>query len=329
MNEPVLFMFGPARGGTTYLGSILEEWFDVGTGPEGTFIEKARQFADQLGNLSKPENKLAYAKHLSQVEMLEIIRKRYPDDLTFDVTPEHILERMPGDTAADGIFAVFKAVADFRNKSRVGNKNPGYWKHLPLLLELFPENSRFLFILRDGRDVALSLQNVPWGGQSVYESAIEWRRMIEAVEAFKEKVPEDRFLLVRYEDLLTDPAKEIRNIGQLLQEEDVSNIISGIEQDMAANDKRSNFDKWKTELSAQDVEYFEALAGDALANYGYETVNINPRMSSAIKLKFIGQRFFRLFKLNIFDFNRKLPQDKAKWQTSRIKAFFQPGANKK
>ena len=52
-NEPILFIFGPARGGTTYLGSILDKWFDVGVGPEGTFIQKANLFAGRLGDLSK------------------------------------------------------------------------------------------------------------------------------------------------------------------------------------------------------------------------------------------------------------------------------------
>ena len=56
-NEPILFIFGPARGGTTYLGSILDKWFDVGIGPEGTCIQKANHFAGRLGDFSKGSNK--------------------------------------------------------------------------------------------------------------------------------------------------------------------------------------------------------------------------------------------------------------------------------
>ncbi len=329
MNESILFIFGPARGGTTYLGSILDNWFDVGTGPEGTFIKSAKNFASQLGDLSIQENKTTYAKYLSQVEMLEIIRKRYPEDVSFDVTPEDILDRMPGNSAADGIFAVFKAVADYRKKTRVGNKNPGYWKYLPLLGELFPENSYFIFILRDGRDVALSLKNVPWGGQSVYEAALEWRRMLDSVEEFRETCPDDRFLIIRYEDLLTDPAQEIRRIGKFLQAHDLSRIVREIEEDMAENAKRNNFNKWKTDLPEKEIEFFEALAGDKLKKYNYETIYTNPRISMVVKLSFLSQSFFRLVKLNIYNFNRKLPQDKKKWKASKLKAIFRPGLYKK
>jgi hypothetical protein len=40
-------------------------------------------------------------------------------------------------------------------------------------------------------------------------------------------------------------------------------------------------------------------------------------------------RLIRLIKLNLYNLGRKLPQDKAKWQKSKIKTFLQPGSKGK
>ncbi len=327
--EPILFVFGPARGGTTYMGSILDQFFNVGIGPEGTFIPKAALVAKKLGDLSDPANRLRFAEYLSRVEMLEIIRKRYPLEKQFDVTPEDILGRMTGDSFSDGIFAVFKAVADYKGKSVVGNKNPEYWKYLHFLLETFPENSYFLFILRDGRDVALSLRGVPWGGHSSYEAANEWRTMIKAVERFKKNIPKERFLTVRYEDFLQQPAKEIGRIGSFLNVINLSKIITEFQKSFAKNVKKNNFNKWKTQMSKKDIETFEALAWKELEQSHYEKVHSNPHISIVETQILKFRRLKRLIKLNLYNIGRKLPQDKKKWQKSKFKAFFRPGAKEK
>lgn len=329
MKEPIFFVFGPSRGGTTYLGSILDQWFDVGTGPEGAFVLKSIKVAKKIGDLSNLKNRFQFAKYLSQVEMLEIIRKRYPVEKSFDVTTDDILNRMTGNSIGDALFAIFKSVADYRNKSIVGNKYPGYWRYLPLLLDIFPENSYFLFISRDGRDVALSLRNVPWGGQSVYEAAVDWRKMIRSVEEFKEMIPPDRLLVLRYEDLLIRPGKEFRRIGDFLKVDNLSKLIKGFEKEACRNQKKSNFDKWKVNMSAKDIEIFEAVAGNELSLYCYETVHKSANLSK-IREQFLKiQRLKRLIKLNLYGICRKLPQDKKKWQQSKIRAFFRPGAKEK
>lgn len=329
MKEPILFVFGPSRGGTTYLGSILDQWFNVGTGPEGAFILKSIKEAKKIGDLSNLKNRFQFAKYLSQVEMLEIIRKRYPVEKSFDVTTDDILNRMTGNSIGNALFAVFKSVADYRNKSIVGNKYPGYWRYLPLLLENFPENSYFLFISRDGRDVALSLRNVSWGGQSVYEAAVDWRNMVRSVEEFKKIISPDRFLVLRYEDLLKRPGKEFRRIGGFLKVDNLSKLIEKFEEDACRNEKKNNFDKWKANMTAKDIEIFEAVAGKELSLYGYETIYKSPNLSK-IREQFLKiQRLKRLIKLNLYNIGRKLPQDKKKWQQSKIRALFRPGAKEK
>ena len=135
--------------------------------------------------------------------------------------------------------------------------------------------------------------------------------------------------MIRYEDLLTTPSREIGRIGNFLGAHNISKIMADFESDAKDNTKKNNFNKWKTDMPEKDIEIFEAIAGDELKKNNYENVFPDPKISSFEKLKFSMDRLVRLAKLNIYHFGRKLPQDKKEWQTSKIKALFRPGSREK
>ena len=65
-------------------------------------------------------------------------------------------------TTGEAIAAVFAAYAAERDKARWGDKTPLYMQHLDLLERLFPD-ARYVHLIRDGRDAALSFLSVPAG----------------------------------------------------------------------------------------------------------------------------------------------------------------------
>jgi hypothetical protein len=315
--KDILFIFGPARGGTTFLNKILNDWFSVGTGPEGTFIPDTLREAERIGDLSPIENRRKLAEFISQSQMFEIIRKRWPADYGFDVTPEDILIRMEEKTVASAIFAAFEAVADYRGQDRVGNKNPGYTLQLSLLHKLFPDNARYLFILRDGRDVALSLKPVAWGGHSTYEAAKIWRDEVNRVIRFKKQIDPERFLTIRYEDLLGQPGESISRIGKFLGQENIRELSTAYQKEAEANPYRNNFDKWREAMPLDEQKIFEAVAGPALAECGYETRFPESRLTGIQTLKFEIQRYIRLVRINLYHIMSDLPQEE-KWRSSKL-----------
>ncbi len=325
--EDILFIFGSARGGTTFVNDLMNEWFSVGTGPEGTFVSDTVQKARQIGDLSQSENCEKLAKYISKTQIFEIIRNRWPEEVKFDVSPEDILSRMSENTVASAIYAAYKCIADYRGKARVGNKSPGYTNELFTLKSLFAEKAKYLFVLRDGRDVALSLRHVNWGGNSAYEAAKGWETMVSNVREFEQQLLPGQLLTIKYEDILRDPYESMLKLGVFIGEKDPEKIALAYEKQARNSTLKNNYDKWQTEMSIKDQKIYEAIAGPSLSICGYETYYPEAKLASFERLRLEFRIFIRLVKLNFDHKMSKLPQDKRKWQSSKLLNLFQPGRN--
>jgi hypothetical protein len=113
--------------------------------------------------------------------------------------------------------AVFATYAEHRGKPRWGDKTPTHIDHLPLLAGWFPR-AQFLHLVRDGRDVAASLAEQPWGPRNAVAAAFYWRRAVRRAHRFGTGLGPQRYLQLRLEDLVTDPAGELRRVCAFLGE---------------------------------------------------------------------------------------------------------------
>lgn len=308
-NNEILFVLGSARSGTTYLNNFLARWFDYGMGPEGTFVAHFHRRLSHYGNLSNSQNLARLVNDISRCQMLEIMRKKYHPSKRIDVTPEMIHGRLLEPTYAGVVRAVFQCVADLQGKSRVGNKNPGFWTHLELLEDLFPQDAKYIAIVRDGRDVFLSLQGVPWGSHSVYIAAKRWRQALVAIERSLERCGSERFLVLRYENLLRSPTESIGKIEDMLGVTLVPEARLAALEEADNNPKKTNFHKWPDRMSENERRVFEAVAGDMLAKYGYETLPERPRNSLPEKLCFEVMELKRLVLINLYHMRHKFAGD--------------------
>ena len=142
----------------------------------------------------------------------------------------------------------------------------------------------YIYLFRDGRDVALSFQKAIVGEKHIYHLAQKWKKDQEACIALREKVPADRFIQVRYEDLIEDPEKEIRSICESLKipfqesykdyhksSESKNTSASGeMWQNVKKPVLKTNFNKFKKEMKQEDLLVFESVAGNVLTELGYE-----------------------------------------------------------
>ena len=109
------------------------------------------------------------------------------------------------------MFATILALyASKSGKVVCGEKTPQHLRHAERMLKEFPNSSVFCLV-RDGRDTSLSLDAMPWWPSDLRAAAQHWLDSIEQARSLSANHPE-RFVIVRYEQLVTKPEEALRAI---------------------------------------------------------------------------------------------------------------------
>ena len=298
-DKPILFVFGAARSGTTILSNLLYRHFGYGMGPEGTFVAEWAHRLRRYGDLGQDANLHRLVADISECRMLHIARCRYHERARFNVTPDLILQKLRERSYAGVVYAVFECMADLQGCPRVGNKNPDYGRQFPLLNGLFPTQAKYLSIVRDGRDVALSILKVRWGPSSGYIAAKVWSDSLMVLAGIQQQLGPDRVHVVRYEDLLRSPHAVLEGLRKFLSIPASDVKIDAAAAEILKGQRAANFDKWKREMSLRDLSLFEGLAGHCLEKYGYELSGRPARITWTDRLYYEAKEFTRLAAVNL------------------------------
>jgi hypothetical protein len=141
---------------------------------------------------------------------------------------------------------------------------------------------KIIHLIRDGRAVSLSL--IGHGlrratrPKTVSAAAREWRRSNEAAECLLRRLPKSQWLQVQYEELCRTPEAVLRKTCAFLGlNPDPLNLdfrsrqqhILGNEMRLKSTSEIRLDERWRTQLSAEDLEVFRAEAGPLNQRYGY------------------------------------------------------------
>jgi hypothetical protein len=188
-------------------------------------------------------------------------------------------------TTGEAIAAVFEVYAEHEGKPRWGDKTPLYMQHLPLLERLFPD-ALWVHLVRDGRDAALSFLELPEGfsgktwalPRTAAQFAARWRTEILSARRLGAHVG-GRYLELRYEDLVTEPERELRRVCEhaslswepaMLDHTRVSDAARMPEHKNLAQPPTPGLRDWRSQMSREDALAFEQVAGDILRGAGYD-----------------------------------------------------------
>lgn len=232
--------------------------------------------------------------------MKDILSERAILQWKLDIDPESFFEELPRrDYRAIVDALCMKRFAPL-GKSSWGDKTPHFILDLDRIVQIFP-NSKYLYIVRDGRDVALSLLRKPWGPVNVVACADYWRRCNQETRALSSLRRNGQLMEVRYEKLLDTPEATVGQIYQFLGESLHEDVMANLTRKVQAG----NYGKWKARMSPSQRRRFEAVAGDALERLGYPTEFRGVRLS--VSERFFWEfhdrviRFCHLIKLNTVD----------------------------
>jgi hypothetical protein len=103
-----------------------------------------------------------------------------------------------------------------KGKVRWADKTPRYALSLDFILQLFP-TCQIVHVVRDGRDVVASHRD-RWGYWSAIKATVKWTRYIEAARVTGAKVGPERYIEVKYEDLVHESESTMRTLLEFLHE---------------------------------------------------------------------------------------------------------------
>jgi len=278
--QQLFFICGMPKSGTTWMQLLLDAHPEVSCSGEGHFLDR---LAPALREALERHAKLLDRQYTSAFQELSEFPK---------LDEEHVLYLVG--TAV----ALFLLVQRGRKAARViGEKTPDNVAHLSTLDLLFP-NAKFILVVRDGRDCAVSgwFDNLRVGGDGVLkafgsidvyarEIAGVWADTVEKSREFATRHP-NRARLVRYEDLVADTAAVLADLCRLLTVDARDSVVARC-RDAAAfvklsggrspgEENRNTFFRkgvpgdWRNHLSAEGIASFQDRAGESLARLGYE-----------------------------------------------------------
>jgi hypothetical protein len=280
--NPYVFVVGCPRSGTALLQRMLDAHPFLAVASDTHFIARAVEAVTPRWRTDPG----AIAAAGAELRAWSRAHHRFP---RLGLAPEAV-ERAaaPADGFAPFVRRLYDELGAMHGKPYGGEQTPDYVVHLPLLRALFP-SARFIHLLRDGRDVALSLLDWArpdrgpgglrfWSQDPLAVAALWWSERVEAGLRDGAALG-DRYLEVRYEELVAAPERVLRRIARFLDLPFAAEMLSfdrgrerntaGLSAMAAAGGPAAGQRDWRSQLDIKGVELFEALAGETLVAAGY------------------------------------------------------------
>lgn len=265
MGEPLLFIVGAPRSGTTLLRAMLNRHSRIGLCDETFYFYWVAQRQQVFGDLADR------CRRIRAVD--RFLETRRVARLGLDLAALRVRLHEEAIGYPEFFAALLRFYAESHGKAIGGEKTPQHALVAPTLLDWYPE-ARLIHLVRDPRDVVASLKRMPWGAGSRLGDARTWRDCVAGAEAC---AADPRFRRVRYEDLIARPQAELERLCAFLGVafEPALLAASGQKSDRWWFDRAqgaletTRVERWRSELSPVEAAVVEATAGEALGRHGY------------------------------------------------------------
>ena len=298
--NPYTFLVGAARSGTTLLQRMVDAHPQIAITPESAWISRYK--SEGLA----PEDPVTRA-----------VIDRLADDPCFQLMGisreelDALVASAPGLTYVPFVRAIFDLYGRKQAKALVGDKTPSYVRAIRKLHRLFPQ-TRFAHIIRDGREVCLSVLHwdkgprvvgrfATWSDDPVSTCALWWEWSVRRGREAGDTLASRLYHELRYDDLVNYPEETCAALCRFLDLPYDSAMVRfhegriqfepGLDAKDAWLPVTAGLRDWSRQMSAEDVERFEATAGDLLDELGYPRCVPHPSASAQRWARELRERF--------------------------------------
>lgn len=241
--ETPVFLIGSERSGTTLLRLMLDHHPDIAFNLESEFLVSEISDAGVFPDVSD------YRRKLREDRVFRHSGFDVRDDLDFPALLNDFLRQKLE-----------------RDRKRVVGATVHYG--FAKLRYLWPR-AKYIYLLRDGRDVACSVVEMGWAG-NVFVGAKWWLEAEHEWAEYQKALGCDRWIEVRYEDLIANSEAQLRRICELIGVKFSERMFDYTESSSYSLPDPAQSSKWHRKVAPKDLQLLEARIGFQLAKRGYK-----------------------------------------------------------
>lgn len=270
-----VFVLGSPRSGTTLLYDML-----LSAGGFAVYLAESNVYnllAPRFGDFgARPQRQMLLHSWLNS----KLFRATGLDSRKVE---NRILEECR--TSGDFLSIVMDEIARDQGMQRWAENSPEAILHLPLIRQQIP-NALVIHIIRDGRDVAMSLGAVryvrpfPWEErQSLLGAGVYWEWIVQRGRSYRSLLGPD-YMEIHFEDLISSPQETLSKVGRFIDQElDYERIrqvaygsVSKPNTSFSIETPGETFNpvgRWKSGISPKQLLRLERIMGRTLRELGY------------------------------------------------------------
>ena len=231
---------------------------------------------------------------------------------------EEIRPRILGECRSGGDFLrlIMGEVARHSHVERWAVYDPDNALHIPAIKRDLPD-ALFVHIVRDGRDIALSLSKMGglrpfwWDqGRNLFAAALYWQWMVRKGRDHGQIFPDD-YIELHYEDLVMRPRETLSGLSEFLEHDlDYDHILAhglGRVQEPNSTFGGEEFGpafnpiyRWREKLSETEISGVEKLIGKSLEEFGYPLANSRRALYSDMRLSLMRMIYPQYFEAKLW-----------------------------
>lgn len=275
-------MIGTQRSGSNLLRLMMNQLKAISSPHPPHILERMNPLMQNYGDLTSDDN---FAMLVDDVCRLVELNPVAWSGMIFN--REVITTKAETKAKKRSLMSVYGAIYDLYAESQSAKtwccKSLANINYINDIEEYF-DRPKYVYLYRDGRDVALSFQKAVVGEKHIYCIAKEWANTQAKALSLRNLIDEDRFHTISYEQLTQQPEKTARSLCGFLntaytpamldfhktsearKAAESSNLWGNVTNPILQNNSK----KYLKELSFDEISIFESVAGNMLEALAYD-----------------------------------------------------------
>jgi len=273
-------MIGTQRSGSNLLRLLLNQYPEIVAPHPPHILQRFYPLLPVYGDLSNPENLKSLIDDICKL----VEKNPVPwEGISLD------REKIMGNCRIPHIIEIFRGIYD--EMALCNNASMWICKSMSNIdyadqMEKLGLKPFYIYLVRDGRDVACSFKKAIVGEKHVFHIARQWRKDQMASLQLKQRIDIKRFFQISYESLIHNPEMEMLRLSNFLKlnyDPAIFDYYHSRESKNTASAGKmwknvckpifnDNSRKYLKELSMEEILIFESVAGDLLESLGYHLV---------------------------------------------------------